>query len=43
MKKTNAARYLDNLEISYKLFEYEIDESDLSADNVARKVNLPPE
>jgi Cys-tRNA(Pro)/Cys-tRNA(Cys) deacylase len=43
MKKTNAARYLDNLKVSYKLFEYEIDESDLSAENVARKVNLPPE
>ncbi len=43
MKKTNAARFLDGLEIDYKLVEYEIDESDLSAESVARKVNLPPE
>ncbi len=43
MKKTNAARYLDDLKIGYKLVEYEIDESDLSAENVARKVGLSPE
>jgi Cys-tRNA(Pro)/Cys-tRNA(Cys) deacylase len=42
MKKTNAARLLDSLKIDYKLVEYEIDESDLSAETVARKVNLPP-
>jgi Cys-tRNA(Pro)/Cys-tRNA(Cys) deacylase len=42
MNKTNAARLLDNLRIDYKLVEYEIDESDLSAETVARKVNLPP-
>jgi Cys-tRNA(Pro)/Cys-tRNA(Cys) deacylase len=41
MKKTNAARFLDSLKIDYKLLEYEIDESDLSAENVAKKVNLP--
>jgi Cys-tRNA(Pro)/Cys-tRNA(Cys) deacylase len=41
MKKTNAARYLDSLKIDYKLVEYEVDESDLSAESVARKVNLP--
>ena len=41
MKKTNAARYLDNLKIEYKLCEYEVDQSDLSAESVARKVNLP--
>jgi Cys-tRNA(Pro)/Cys-tRNA(Cys) deacylase len=43
MKKTNAARYLDNLKIDYKLVEYDVDESDLSAESVARKVNLPLE
>ena len=43
MKKTNAARLLDRLKIDYKLVEYEIDETDLSAGSVARKVNLPPE
>lgn len=42
MKKTNAARFLDSLKIDHKLLEYEIDESDLSAENVAKKVNLPP-
>jgi Cys-tRNA(Pro)/Cys-tRNA(Cys) deacylase len=42
MKKTNAARFLDSLKIEYKLLEYEIDESDLGAENVAKKVNLPP-
>jgi Cys-tRNA(Pro)/Cys-tRNA(Cys) deacylase len=43
MKKTNAARYLDRLKIDYSLMEYEVDESDLSAESVARKVNLPLE
>ena len=43
MKKTNAARFLDSLRIDYKLLEYEIDESDLSAESVAKKVGLPLE
>ena len=43
MKKTNAARFLDSLNIDYKLIEYEVDESDLSAETVAKKVGLPPE
>ncbi len=43
MKKTNAARFLDRLKIVYKLVEYEVDESDLSAESVAKKVGLPPE
>jgi len=43
MKKTNAARFLDGLKMDYKLCEYEIDESDLSAESVARKMGLPPE
>jgi Cys-tRNA(Pro)/Cys-tRNA(Cys) deacylase len=43
MKKTNAARLLDSLKINYELREYEIDESDLSAERVAEKVGLPPE
>jgi len=43
MKKTNAARLLDSLKINYELREYEIDESDLSAESVAKKVGLPPE
>jgi Cys-tRNA(Pro)/Cys-tRNA(Cys) deacylase len=40
MKKTNAARLLDKLDIRYEIREYEVDESDLSAENVARKVGL---
>ena len=43
MKKTNAARILDGLKVDYKLCEYEVDESDLSAESVAKKVNLPLE
>ncbi len=43
MKKTNAARILDGLKIKYELQEYKVDEDDLSAENVARKVGLPPE
>jgi len=42
MKKTNAARFLDSLKMEYELCEYEIDESDLSAESVAKKVGLPP-
>ncbi|MDF2500155.1 MAG: ybaK [Anaerosporomusa subterranea] len=42
MKKTNAARFLDGLGIKYELIEYEVDESDLSAESVADKVGLPP-
>jgi Cys-tRNA(Pro)/Cys-tRNA(Cys) deacylase len=42
-QKTNAARILDQAGISYKLIPYEVDESDLSAVTVARKVGMPPE
>jgi Cys-tRNA(Pro)/Cys-tRNA(Cys) deacylase len=41
--KTNAARLLDSLGIAYEIREYEVDESDLSAESVAKKVSLPPE
>lgn len=40
MKKTNAARILDAQKIEYELREYEVDESDLSAVNVAQKVGV---
>lgn len=43
MKKTNAARILDKLKINYEVREYEVDETDLSAENVAAKVGLPLE
>jgi Cys-tRNA(Pro)/Cys-tRNA(Cys) deacylase len=42
MSKTNACRILDSLGIHYELREYEIDPDDLSAENVAAKVGLPP-
>ena len=41
--KTNAARFLDSLGISYEVREYEVDPDDLAAESVARKVGLPPE
>jgi Cys-tRNA(Pro)/Cys-tRNA(Cys) deacylase len=43
MKKTNAARILDRLKISYRLREFEIDEGDLSAEKAAALLGLPPE
>ena len=39
MTKTNAARILDRQGINYELFDYEVDESDLSAVAVAEKLN----
>jgi Cys-tRNA(Pro)/Cys-tRNA(Cys) deacylase len=41
--KTNAARLLDPLNISYELRAYEVDPEDLTAISVARKIGLPPE
>ena len=41
--KTNAVRLLDQLKISYKLAEYEVDPNDLAAETVAAKVGLPPD
>lgn len=41
--KTNAVRTLDQQKITYRLAEYEVDESDLSAETVARKIGMPPE
>ena len=38
MTKTNAARILDSLNITYELISYEVDESDLSAVTVAGKL-----
>jgi Cys-tRNA(Pro)/Cys-tRNA(Cys) deacylase len=38
MNKTNAARLLDSKNISYELLSYDVDESDLSANNVAIKL-----
>jgi Cys-tRNA(Pro)/Cys-tRNA(Cys) deacylase len=38
MKKTNAARLLDAKSIIYELIEYEVDETDLSATTLAKKI-----
>lgn len=42
-QKTNAARILDQAKLTYELKEYPVDESDLSAITVAKKVGLPIE
>lgn len=39
--KTNAARILDSLSISYEIRSYEVDENDLSAAAVAAKIGMP--
>ena len=41
--KTNSARILDSLGIHYELRDYPVDEEDLSAESVARKIGLPLE
>ena len=41
--KTNAVRILDQAQIPYRLAPYEVDESDLSAETVAKKIGMPPE
>ncbi len=41
--KTNAARLLSGMGISYELRDYEVDPDDLAAETVARKVGMPPE
>jgi len=38
VKKTNAARLLDAAKINYELAEYEVNESDLSAVSLAKKI-----
>src|SRR4028118_120476 len=41
--KTNAARFLDSINVPYEVREYEVDPDDLAAESVARKVGLPAE
>jgi len=41
--KTNGARILEGLGITFELMEYEVDPDDLSALSVAHKVGMPPE
>ena len=40
IKKTNAARILDNLKINYEVKSYDVDENDLSAVHVAEMMNF---
>jgi Cys-tRNA(Pro)/Cys-tRNA(Cys) deacylase len=41
--KTNAMRILDKLGISYEVREYVVDPDDLTAENIAQKIAVPPE
>jgi Cys-tRNA(Pro)/Cys-tRNA(Cys) deacylase len=41
--KTNAVRLLEEAKIPYRLVEYEVDESDLSAETVAGKIGMAQE
>ena len=40
MTKTNAMRMLDKAKIKYEIYEYEVDESDLSGTHIADEVGL---
>ena len=42
-KKTNAARILDDMNIAYRIIEYEVDEEHLDAVHVANSVGMPAE
>ena len=41
IKKTNAARLLDTMNIAYDLIAYEVDESDLGAEHIAWQLGQP--
>ena len=41
LPKTNAARWLDQLGVAYRLLSYEVDPDDLSAESVAAKLGRP--
>ncbi|MBR4198674.1 MAG: Cys-tRNA(Pro) deacylase [Bacteroidales bacterium] len=43
IKKTNAARLLDQLKIEYQLIPYEVDENDLGATHIAEQLGQPIE
>lgn len=43
IKKTNAARRLDDLGISYQLVQFDVDEADLSAETAAEAIGMPYE
>jgi Cys-tRNA(Pro)/Cys-tRNA(Cys) deacylase len=41
LKKTNATRLLDKLNIDYQIVEYPVDSTDLSARHVSRETGIP--
>lgn len=43
INKTNAARLLDQLKITYELIPYEVDENDLGAQHIASQLGQPIE
>lgn len=43
IKKTNAARLLDQMKVPYELIPYEVDESDLGAAHIAQQLKQPIE
>lgn len=43
MGKTNAIRIIETSEINYETFSYDVDESDLSGETVAKKVGADPD
>ena len=43
IKKTNAARQLDQLKVAYELIPYEVDENDLGAEHIAEQLGQPIE
>jgi len=43
INKTNAARLLDQLKITYELIPYEVDENDLGAQHIAAQLGQPIE
>ncbi|MDL2260508.1 Cys-tRNA(Pro) deacylase [Deltaproteobacteria bacterium OttesenSCG-928-K17] len=43
IKKTNAARILDEMGLPYEMKQFDIDESDLSAETAAKKLGAPLE
>jgi Cys-tRNA(Pro)/Cys-tRNA(Cys) deacylase len=43
MGKTNAIRIIEASEINYETFSYDVDESDLSGETVAKKVGADPD
>ncbi|MDR2368287.1 MAG: aminoacyl-tRNA deacylase [Deltaproteobacteria bacterium] len=40
-QKTNAARFLDDLGVTYSMVTFQVDEDDLSAENAAKLLDLP--